>query len=116
MKITTFDQLPTAVNDVLQKLEHLEQLLTARSQQHESIPDRLLNIDEAAAFLHLSVPTLYGKVHSRAIPFSKPGKRLYFSEAELTTWIKEGRRKTQSELALEASDFLTGQRMQNAKK
>lgn len=69
-------------------------------------PDSLLSIQQAADFLHLSVPTLYGKVHNRELPFSKRGKRLYFSKSELTEWVKSGQRKTQSELDAEARDFV----------
>lgn len=68
--------------------------------------DRIFIIKEAAEFTNLSVPTLYGLVSQRSIPFSKKGKRLYFSEVELIDWIKQGRRKTQTELAQEAELYI----------
>ena len=52
-----------------------------------------------------AVPTIYDLVHKRLIPHSKQGKDLYFSRSELTEWIKQGKRKTHSELALEAENF-----------
>ncbi len=40
--------------------------------------DQLLTIQQAAEFLKLSVPTLYGLVSKSQLPVSKRGKRLYF--------------------------------------
>jgi excisionase family DNA binding protein len=64
--------------------------------------DQLLTIEEAAAFAHLSKATLYGLVSRSEIPCMKKGKRLYFSKQELTTWIKSGRKKTNTEISDEA--------------
>ncbi|MBA4121185.1 MAG: helix-turn-helix domain-containing protein [Acidobacteria bacterium] len=52
-----------------------------------------------------AVPTIYDLVHKRLIPHSKRGKDLYFSKSELLDWLKSGKRKTHSELALEAENF-----------
>ena len=42
-------------------------------------PEQFLNIQEAAQFLNLTVPTIYSKVSKRELPCMKRGKRLYFS-------------------------------------
>lgn len=105
MQPITFEQLPQAIGLLHERLERIEQLLSAPDAQPEA--DALLTIQQAADFLHLSVPTLYGKVHVREIPFSKKGKRLYFSKAELSDWVKSGRKKTQSEISEEAHHFPT---------
>jgi excisionase family DNA binding protein len=72
----------------------------------QSQADQLLTIQQAAEFLKLSVPTLYGLVSSSAIPVSKKTKRLYFSKQDLLLWVKESRRKTVSEIEAEADSFL----------
>ena len=72
--------------------------------QQES--DQLLTINEAAEFLHLTADTLYGKVHSKEIPYSKPGKRIYFSKTEIIQWVKQGRKKTIKEIADESNTYL----------
>jgi excisionase family DNA binding protein len=59
--------------------------------------DELLTIGQAAELLSITTPTVYGLVHKHAIPYSKKGKRLYFSKSELLDWIKSGRRKTIAE-------------------
>lgn len=69
--------------------------------------DEPLTIQEAADLLNLSVQTLYGYVSKRQIPFSKPGKRLFFNRAELLLWVKEGRQKTTKEIEAEAHNSLT---------
>jgi len=89
------------------KLDSLEKLLLQKSGEAIPAPDKLLNIKQAAEMLSLSVPTIYGLVHRAEIPVSKRGKRLYFSKAELTQWIKDGRKKTNTEIAAEAAQYLT---------
>ena len=93
----SFENLPQAVSLLLEKVETLEQLL--KSQQNPALrSDKPLTISQAAEFVNLTVPTLYGFVSKRTIPFSKVGKRLYFSEAELTSWIKSGRKQSVTNL------------------
>src|SRR5450631_1874000 len=77
-----------------------------QSQTH-SEADQLLTIEEAATFAHLSKATFYGLVSRSEVPCMKKGKRLYFSKQELTEWIKAGRKKTLSEIAVETRSFLS---------
>jgi excisionase family DNA binding protein len=58
----------------------------------------LINIEEAAGILNLSVQTVYQLCSTRKINHFKKGKRLYFSKSELVDWIKSGRKKTRAEL------------------
>jgi len=105
MDTLTFEQLPTAFTHLFNKVENIEKLLQ-KKQEAQPESDQLLTIQQAAEFLKLSVPTIYGLVSRSAIPVSKKTKRLYFSRQELTTYIKEGRRKTVSEIEAEADCFL----------
>ncbi|MEP6465849.1 MAG: helix-turn-helix domain-containing protein [Parafilimonas sp.] len=68
--------------------------------------DELLSIQQAADLIKLSVATIYGLVSRSEIPVSKKGKRLYFSQQELTEWIKAGRKKTIAETAAEATNYI----------
>jgi excisionase family DNA binding protein len=72
--------------------------------------DQLLTIKQAGELLNLSVATIYGLVHKADIPVSKKGKRLYFSKQELLDWVKDGRKKTHSEIAAEADNYLNKKR------
>lgn len=106
MNDLTFEKLPQAVTLIYDKLESIERLLHAQNNLSHPAEDKLLTIREAAEIIHLSVPTIYGLVQRQAIPVSKKGKRLYFTQQELNAWIKSGRKKTVAELNAEASNYL----------
>ncbi len=101
----TFEKLPQAVNQLLNKLENIERLLLSQNNTPPE-EDKLLTIREAAEILHLSVPTVYGLVQRAEVPVCKRGKRLYFSKQELLAWIKSGRKKTVSEINAEAEQYI----------
>lgn len=102
----TFEQLPEAVSKLYTKLENIERLLLVNGQESRLEGDNLLTIQQAAEFLSLSVPTLYGLVSKSQIPVSKRSKRLYFSKQELTAWVKAGRKKTVSEIEETAHKYI----------
>ena len=104
----SFEQLPNAVFQLYEKLNNIENLLLNKTNQPET--DQLLTIQEAGELIKLSVPTLYGYVSRNAIPFSKKGKRLYFSRLELMDWVKTGRKKTIAEIQSEANTYLKSKR------
>jgi len=106
-KVLSFDQLPQAVAMLTKEVSELKQLLLQKSnQQNTTPPERLLNIQEAAEFLNLSVPTVYSKVSKGELPVMKRGKKLHFSNTELMQYLKDGRKKTYSEIETEAKDYL----------
>jgi excisionase family DNA binding protein len=90
MEKITFEQLPEIAELILKKVDRLEQLLLELLSAPTEQRDQLLTIQQAAAFLHLTVQTLYSYTHRNAIPFSRRGKRLYFFRADLEQWIKSG--------------------------
>lgn len=103
----TFDQLPYAVSLLTQKLNDIERLLLQReSREQTDQREQLLTVEQAAEFLSLAKPTVYGMVSRNELPYMKRSKRLYFSRAELTAYLKEGRKKTQSELTKDAKAFI----------
>jgi excisionase family DNA binding protein len=74
-------------------------------------PEQLLTVQEAAALLHLTVPTLYSKHSKGELPgVCKRGKRLYFSKQSLIEWVKEGRKKSNAEIEQEAEAYLSNNR------
>ena len=103
----TFDQLPKAVTMLTNEISELKTLLLEkREQQQTETSEKFLNIQEAAKFLNLTVPTIYSKVSKRELPCMKRGKRLYFSSTELIEYIKEGRKKSNIEIEQEAEAYL----------
>lgn len=97
MESFNFNELPEVVRQLFEKVELIVSLLERVDPNKESESD-LLNIEEAAAFLKISVAALYTKVSRKEIPYSKPGKRLYFNKLDLKEWIGLGKRKTIAEL------------------
>ncbi|MEC5173903.1 helix-turn-helix domain-containing protein [Chryseobacterium nepalense] len=107
MEILTFEQLPKAVTMLTKEVSELKRLLIKKQEQPTiDQPDQLLTIQEAAEFLSLTVPTMYSKVSKREIPCMKRSKRLYFSRTELLEYLKEGRKKSNTEIEAEAEAYL----------
>ncbi|TND07944.1 MAG: DNA binding domain-containing protein [Bacteroidetes bacterium] len=88
------------IENLLLDLKHKAPQSTKNSENEE-----LMTVQDAAAFLKLSVPTIYGLTQRAEIPVCKRGKRLYFSKQELSDWIKAGRKKTLIELEQEAETW-----------
>jgi len=101
MKKISFDTLPEAISELLERIERIEQLLgnkkgsiKAKSTQvkkskRKRLPPGQLTVKEAGKLLNISLVTLYSYVKNNKIPFEKQGRRLVFSQAELEKWIKE---------------------------
>ncbi len=93
----TLNELETLIfNQVRKALK--ESLLAS----NDPVKDELLTIESAADLLSVTVPTVYGYVHQRAIPCMKRRGRLYFSKVELLAWIRSGRRSTTDEIKANA--------------
>jgi len=105
----SFDKLPKAVAKLSSEVLEIKKILL---QNKDTAPekDKLFTVKEAAAFLELSVPTIYGYVQHKQIPVMKKHKRLYFSKQELMDWIKGGRKKTISEIQEEVDNALASKK------
>jgi excisionase family DNA binding protein len=102
----TIDARLSNIENILLDLKHFP--IQANNPGHES--NDLLTIKEAAKYLSLSVPTIYGLVSRSEVPCMKLKKRLYFSRLELTNYIKSGRKKTVTEIQVEAGKYLIDKR------
>lgn len=103
----TFEQLPQVVANLTKEVSELKQLLLQKNDQQTTTPaEQLLTVQEAADFLNLSVPTVYSKVSKGELPVMKRGKKLHFSNTELMQYLKDGRKKTYSEIETEAQNYL----------
>ena len=97
---------------IIQRLDAIERLLyeIKSGKQGDNVPvfyaNELMNVQQVADYLTLSVQTIYGLVHKMEIPNSKRGKRLYFKRTDIDDWIGQSRRKTRVEIEQEASNYL----------
>lgn len=103
-----FEKLLQAVLLYVIKLENIEKLLLEKSNSNQPLPDRWFDLNELVAYdpEKRSKPTFYGYIHERTIPFHKRGKKITFLKSEIDAWLKQGRKKTCTETALEAEQYL----------
>ncbi len=98
MKKVTFNTLPKAISELLDRVERIEQILsnkprasqsktvrTKKSKSQGPPPDKL-TVKEAGKYLNLSLVTLYSYIKNKKIPFEKQGRRLFFSKVDLEKW------------------------------
>jgi excisionase family DNA binding protein len=101
------DQLQTIMQNAIRTVI-TEQVKPIDSTYKEN--KDLLNISEAANYLNLAKASVYNLVCQSKIPCMKKGKKLYFSRQELMDWLREGKKKTISEMQEEADNFLTSKK------
>lgn len=107
MENVVFTQL--TVTEIQQLIKStVEQVLSNHPtlSKQDSSEEQLLNVKQAAALLHCSVSTIYNKCSEGTLPYSKKGKHLYFSKADLIAWVQTGKRQTIEEIQQEAAFYL----------
>lgn len=102
------------------RLNNIETLLidlkhTPKEQGKQPDKDELLTVQDTAKFLSLSVPTVYSLISKGELPVMKRSKRCYFSKIELINYLKQGRKKTLAEIAIEADNYLNKKGLNNGK-
>ena len=76
-----------AVESMQKRLDRLETIVERSS---DAGIKRMLNTEEAASFLGMTIDGLRGLTSKKLIPFYKPnGKNIYFDVDELVTWQKK---------------------------
>lgn len=88
MTEVSFDSLPQAINEVLQKLSRLEKAIS--EQANQPAPDQWLTLDELVGYdpAKRAKQTFYGLVSRGEIPFHKSGKKLTFLKSEIDAWLR----------------------------
>ncbi len=86
--------------EILKKLTAIEKLLIGQTEKP-------LTFEEGADYLGLSKSYLYKLTSTNKIPHYKPqGKRVYFTTAELDTWLLRNPVKTTADIEQEADNFV----------
>lgn len=96
------------INDRLARIEQelIRQRTHSASSEVQNSESPFLTVPEAANFLGLATQTIYGLISRKQIPCMKRQKRVYFSKAELSSWIEAGRLKTHDEIVSESRAIL----------
>lgn len=77
------------------------------NQNSSNQQDQLLSAEEAAQFLNLKKTTIYTKVNKGELPVMKRNNRLYFSSSELLDYLKQGRKKSNSQIEEQVEEYLS---------
>ena len=94
------------------RLSNIENLLLdikhAPKNAEQKETDRWFSLTELCNYLpdKPSKATVYGWVHTHAIPVHKGGKKLRFLKSEIDSWLKQGKKKTVAEIEAEAAKYL----------
>ena len=108
MDTITFDTLPTAVAQLTNDVSEIKRLLLQQGNEPAPAADELLTVQDTAKFLRLSVPTIYNLIHKGELPMMKRAKRCYFTREDLLNYLKEGKRKSNTEIQNDArKDLIT---------
>jgi hypothetical protein len=108
MENLTFNELPKAVTLLYDKVNNIERLLLEKCIEPRLSEDRWFDLNELVEYdpEKRTKPTFYGYVGDESIPFHKRGKKLIFLKSEIDAWLRAGRRRTFSETAIEADEYL----------
>ena len=107
MSTNPFESLETRLSNIENILQDIKEQKLADTLHPEL--RKPVSIKRISEITNLATQTIYGLVSARKLPFYKQGKILYFFEDEIIEWIKEGKRKTTSEIQKDAmSKFKMG--------
>jgi excisionase family DNA binding protein len=89
MSTLTFEQIPTFLLTLGERLGNIEQLLNSSPTQTTQV-EKPMDIEEAGKFVNLERPTIYLLAQRGEIPGHKRSKKWYFYASELNEWIRNG--------------------------
>jgi len=76
----------------------VKRIIKLSSPQVFESREKPIGVTKAAKILLLSVPSIYRKSKNLEISHFKKGKRLYFYESELETWLKAGQKLSREQV------------------
>ncbi len=104
----TLETLPKAVTHLTNEVSEIKRLLLEKSNEQPTETDRWFDLSELCIYHpdKPTKPTVYGWVNAGIIPVHKGGKKLRFLKSEIDNFLKQGRKKTLAETAIEAVNYL----------
>lgn len=104
---TTFETMPSAIDDLRNGQSRLEQLVSKLlNQQPQRDKDEFLTLKQVCELTGYAAASVYGMIGANKIPHFKRGQRLFFDRDAIINWIKEGKRKNKGEIEAEADSRL----------
>ncbi len=104
----TLETLPKAFTQLFIEVSEIKSMLLGKSNKQPTETDCWFDLNELCNY-HPDKPsktTVYGWVHAGTIPVHKGGKKLRFLKSEIDSWLRQGRKKTLTEISCEAETYL----------
>ena len=109
MNEISFETLPSAVDQMAQRLERIEGFLNAK-QPPQDTSKKKYDLPGAAKYCGMAEPTFRTYIYKRKVAGTKFGKAWLFLEKDLDKFIQDYRRPSAQELKSEAFEKLTNNR------
>lgn len=94
---------------ILERLDRIENEIKGLKDKinlSTTSENEIMDINEVSNYLKMSVPTIYGRVHRKTIPFYKNGKKLFFKKSDLENYFFSNRNLTDKELNNKANEYI----------
>ena len=91
----TFNDLPTVVGELCERIANLETTLIESIEKRNEVKENthvLMNVQEACEYLKMPLSTFYYKVKNDGLPAIKQGKHLLVYRDELDKWLELSRK------------------------
>lgn len=89
-KQLTFNDIPAALQDIMERLDRIETMLQNLSDSKET-QKPWMNIEQLSEYLpsHPAKQTIYNWVYLNSIPYYKKGKVVYFKRQDIDKWLDQ---------------------------
>lgn len=107
--VTSFDEMPSALSYLINKVESLQKTVNAlQNKQQSTDTPTWMNIDELITYHpnHPKKQTIYEWVSKKKIPVHKTTKGLMFLKSEIDDFLMQGAQKSQEKLEREARELV----------
>ena len=114
----TFNDLPTVVGELCEKIASLETTLKESIKNRNEVKENthvLMSVQEACEYLKMPLSTLYYKVKNDGLPAIKQGKHLLIYRDELDKWLELSRKNPVPLTAEEENEKLSASFRRKAK-
>lgn len=114
----TFNDLPTVVGELCEKIASLETTLKESIKSRNEVKENthvLMSVQEACEYLKMPLSTFYYKVKNDGLPAIKQGKHLLIYRDELDKWLELSRKNPVPLTAEEENEKLSASFRRKAK-
>lgn len=114
----TFNDLPTVVGELCEKIASLETTLKESIKNRNEVKENthvLMSVQEACEYLKMPLSTFYYKVKNDGLPVIKQGKHLLIYRDELDKWLELSRKNPVPLTAEEENEKLSASFRRKAK-